>query len=186
MSHPTAITVDAESHRVYVADDRTTFVHVLEGAPLREIGRVDLGVPTRSLAITGWARRLTCDGEAIDPDHYASAKYLYAAHATTGAVYVYDLTRGARVAPNLLPVPNPERRQLDPSLAADRVALTTPAIALVPINTAEYQGPNAPGEITVPDACRNTTSGCRGTEPSGRPFSTACSWARSRATAASR
>lgn len=170
VSHPSSITVDAESHRVYVADDRTNFVHVLEGAPLRETARIDLGVPTRSLAVTGWARRLTCDGEAVDPDHYGRAKYLYAAHATTGAVYVYDLTRGARVTPNLLPVPNPERRQLDPSLAADRVALSTPAIALVPINTAEYQGPNATGEIAVPDACRSTSSGCRGPEQLGPGF----------------
>jgi hypothetical protein len=170
VSHPTAITVDAESHRVYVADDRTTFVHVLEGAPLRETGRIDLGVPTRSLAVTGWARRLTCDGEAVDPDHYGRAKYLYAAHATTGAVHVYDLTRGARVMPNVLPVPNPERRQLDPSLAEDRVALTTPAVALVPINTAEYQGPAATGEIAVSDACRSTTTGCRGAEQVGPGF----------------
>lgn len=169
-SHPTAIAVDAESHRVYVADDRTTFVHVLEGAPLRETGRVDLGVPTRSLAVTGWARRLTCDGEAVDPDHYGRAKYLYAAHATTGAVYVYDLARGARVMPNRLPVPNPEQRLLDPSLAEDRVALTTPAVALVPINTAEYVGPNAAGDIAVSDACRSTTTGCRGADQIGPGF----------------
>lgn len=160
-AHPLALAVDPDAHRVYVSDDVTNYVHVLEGAPLREVAQVDVGAPTRALAITGWARRLTCAAESTDPGHFARARYLYAAHANTGAILVYDLTRGQRVQPNVLPAPNPERRTLDPSLGAERVAISTPAVALVPINTAEYTGLRPSGDITVPDACR-TLDGCAG------------------------
>ncbi len=166
-AHPLALAVDAETHRVYVSDDRSNFVHVLEAMPLREQSRIDVGAPTRALAVSGWARATLSRAAAdADPDHFARARYLYAANATTGAVVVYDLTRDARVRPNVLPAPNPQRRLIDPSLADDRVALAAPAVALVPINTAEYRGPDASGEITVPPAC-DTLSGCAGAAATG-------------------
>ena len=156
-AHPLALSVDKDTHRVYVSDDQSNYVHVLAETPLREIARVDVGAPTRALAISGWARRLTCAAEATDPDHYASARYLYAAHATTGALLVYDLARNARVRPNLLPAPNPQRRTLDPSLTVDQVAISTPVVALVPINTTDYKGQNVP-----PSAACLSLNGCAG------------------------
>ncbi len=166
-AHPLALSVG--EHRVYVSDDQSNYVHVLAEGPLREVERLDVGAPTRALAISGWARRLTCAAEATDPDHYAHARYLYAAHATTGALLVYDLQRHARVRANLLPSPNPQRRTLDPSLTVDQVAISTPVVSLVPINTKEYSGPNAMGDITVPAAC-GTTAGCAGSAAVGPTY----------------
>lgn len=159
--HPAALAVDAESHRVYASDDRANVIHVLEGSPLREVARIDVGAPTRALALTGWARRVGCDAAAADPDHFARARYLYATHATTGAVLVVDATRGERVLPNLLPAPNPERRLLDPTLGPERVALAAPAVALVPVNSLEYRGVDASGSALVPAGCL-VAGGCRG------------------------
>jgi hypothetical protein len=159
--HPAALAVDEESHRVYASDDRSNVIHVMEGSPLREVARLDAGAPTRALALTGWARRMSCAQEMMDPDHYGRARYLYATHATTGAIVVVDATRGERVRPNLLPAPNPERRPLDPSLPLDRVALAIPAVSLVAINSLEYRGVDAMGRVLLPAGCR-ASGGCRG------------------------
>jgi DNA-binding beta-propeller fold protein YncE len=160
--HPVALAVDPDTHRVYASDDRSNVIHVLEGSPLREVARLDAGVPTRALVLTGWARRVSCAAEAADPDHYGRARYLYATHASTGAVHVVDATRGERVSPNLLPAPNPERRPLDPSLPPERVALAAPAVSLVAINSLEYRGVDATGRVLFPAGCQ-TADGCRGT-----------------------
>ncbi len=168
-AHPQDLVVDPETHRVYVSDDGSNYVHVFAGNPLREVDRIAVGAPTRAITLTGWARRLTCAAEADDPDHYGRARYLYATEASTGLITVYDLTRGAVVRPNVLPAPNPQRRMLAPARPEDRVALATPAVALFPINTAEYRGRNAAGEITVPDACR-TLNGCGGTGALGPTY----------------
>lgn len=159
--HPVALAVDAESHRVYASDDRSNVIHVLEGSPLREVARLDAGAPTRALALTGWARRVSCAAEAMDPDHYGRARYLYATHANTGAIVVVDATRGERVRPNLLPGPNPERRPIDPALPVDRVALAVPAVSLVAINSLEYRGVDATGRVLLPAGCQ-ASGGCRG------------------------
>jgi hypothetical protein len=160
--HPAALAVDAETHRVYATDDRANVIHVLEGSPLREVARIDSGAPTRAVALTGWARRVSCAAEAADPDHFARARYLYATHATTGAVVVVDVTRGARVLPNRLPAPNAEGRPLDATLGPERVALAAPAVALVAINSLEYRGVDAMGQVLSPAVCRAVASGCRG------------------------
>lgn len=65
---PSAITLDARTHRVYVSDDGSPVVHVLEGYPLRESATIPLGVRTRSIALTGWAR----GGLAWSPDRSTS------------------------------------------------------------------------------------------------------------------
>lgn len=159
--HPVALAVDTETHRVYVTDDRANVIHVLDGRPLREVARIDVGAPTRAVALTGWARRVSCEAAAEDPDHFARARYLYVTHATTGAILVADVTRGERVLPNVLPAPNPERRLLDPTLGRERVALATPAVALVPIHSTEYQGIDGSGRVLIPAGCL-VSGGCRG------------------------
>jgi len=159
--HPVALAVDTDTHRVYASDDRSNVIHVLEGSPLREVARLDAGSPTRALALTGWARRVSCAAEAMDPDHYGRARYLYATHASTGAIVVVDATRGERVRPNLLPGPNPERRPIDPALPVDRVALAAPAVSLVAINSLEYRGVDAMGRVLLPAGCQ-ASGGCRG------------------------
>jgi len=158
--HPAALAVDTDTHRVYASDDRSNVIHVLEGSPLREVARLDAGVPTRAIVLTGWARRVSCDAEAMDPDHYSRARYLYATHASTGAIVVVDATRGERVRPNLLPGPNPERRPLDPALPLDRVALAAPAVSLVAISSLEYRGVDAAGQVLLPAGCQ-VSGGCR-------------------------
>jgi hypothetical protein len=159
-AHPGSLVVDTEAHRVYVADDEAPVVHVLEGIPVREVEQIDMGAPTRAITITGWARRLSCGAESVDPDHFARARYLYATHATTGAILVYDLTRRARVRANVLPMPNLQQRLLDPTLDANRVAITSPVVSLVAMQSSEYAGLNSAGEILVPGSCL-TLRGCR-------------------------
>lgn len=171
---PSAITLDARSHRVFVSDDGSPVVHVLEGYPLRETGSIPLGVRTRSIALTGWARagapvtptpsvpvpRETCD-PAADPDHCGFAQYLYAVSSEDGSVHVWDLTRNARVRANLRPAPNPAGRRIDPALSDEQVPLPVAATSVIALNTAEYDAvtdPLDPSRVVV-----NATAPCERT-----------------------
>lgn len=175
---PSAITLDPRTHRLFVSDDGSPVVHVLEGFPLRETGTIPFGVRTRSLALTGWARpgtpvtpvptvpvpRETCD-PATDPDHCGFAQYLYAVSSDDGSVHVWDLTRGARVRPNLRPSPNPTGRRIDPSLSEEQVPLPAAATAVIALNTAEYDAvtdPLDPSRVVVNAAapCERTPRDC--------------------------
>jgi YVTN family beta-propeller protein len=137
--HPVALAVDEEGARVYVTDDAIDRVHVIDVATLAEIAPLAVGERTRVAAVTGLARarRYHCDA-AADPDHCARTRYLYLTTADTGDVIVWDLTRGARVRPNVLPQPNVRGSRVEPSVASDRVPLLVPATALVAINTSAY------------------------------------------------
>lgn len=138
-ARPSSLALDPRTHRLYVSDDGAAVVHALEGFPLREVATIPFGVRTRSLALTGWARagRAGCDA-AQDPDHCGFAQYLYGISSEDGSVRVWDLARGAVVRPNLMPAPNPRGRRLDPTQPAERVALPAPAMALVAMNTPDY------------------------------------------------
>lgn len=144
-ARPSTLALDPRTHRLYVGDDGAAVVHALEGFPLREVATIPFGVRTRSLALTGWARagRAGCSASA-DPDHCGFAQYLYGVSTEDGSVHVWDLARGAAVRPNRMPSPNPLGRRLDPTQPEDRVALPAPAMALVAMNTPEYD------EVTDP------------------------------------
>lgn len=171
---PSAITLDPRSHRVFVSDDGSPVVHVLEGYPLRETAAIPLGVRTRSIALTGWARagtpvsppdavplpREVCD-PAVDPDHCGFAQYLYAVSSDDGSVHVWDLTRGVRVRANLRPAPNPTGRRIDPALVDEQVPLPAAATSVIALNTAEYDAvtdPLDPSRVVV-----NATAPCERT-----------------------
>lgn len=169
-TRPSRLVVDRRTHTVYVSDEASSWVHILRGSPPRVVDRLNVGVATRALALSGWARDRSNPSGAVDPDHFALAQYLYVVSATDGAVYAFDLGRRERVNANRLPEPNPLRRRLDPGLPDHRVALSVPATALLPINSREYTEPpeGDPPTITVPSACddsRATTqrdaTGCR-------------------------
>jgi len=142
-----ALTLDRRSHRVYVADGVEPVVHVLEGSPLRQVSTIPIGVTTRALALSGWARqRAACPDAAADPDHCARTRYLYGVSADDGAVVVWDLVQGRRVNANVLPSPNPLARRIVPSLPADRVPLLAPVTSIVPLNTADYVEEDDPAD----------------------------------------
>ncbi len=175
---PSAITLDARTHRVFVSDDGSPLVHVLEGYPLRETAAIPLGVRTRSIALTGWARagapvtpapspplpRELCD-PATDPDHCGFAQYLYAVSSDDGSVHVWDLTRNARVRANLRPAPNPTGRRIDPALTDEQVPLPAAATSVIALNTVEYDAvtdPLDPSRVVVNAAapCERTPRSC--------------------------
>lgn len=139
LPHPVGLAVDEEGLRVYVTDDALDRVHVIDVATGAELAPLAVGERTRVAAVTGLARarRYHCDA-TVDPDHCARARYLYLTTADEGAVVVWDLTRNARVRPNLLPLPNARGSRVDPGVAVDRVALGAPATALVAIDTSAY------------------------------------------------
>lgn len=168
---PSAITLDTRSHKVFVSDDGSPVVHVLEGFPLRETATIPFGVRTRSLALTGWARsgapvapapsvpvpREVCD-PVIDPDHCGFAQYLYGVSSDDGSLHVWDLTRSARVRANLRPAPNPIQRRIDPALSDEQVPLPAAATSVIALNTAEYNAvtdPLDPSRVVV-----NATAPC--------------------------
>ncbi len=157
-AHPVSLAVDDAAGRVYVTDDALDRVHAIDVASRAEVEPLAVGARTRVAVVTGIARQRAhaCD-VATDPDHCARTRYLYLTTADEGAVIVWDLTRGARVRPNLLPLPNARESRINPGLAVDRVALSAPATALVAINTATYddtatQVPDS-SDPTVPASC---------------------------------
>jgi hypothetical protein len=170
-ARPSRLVVDRRTHTVYLNDESSTWVHILRGSPARVVDRLDVGVPTRALALSGWARAEANPAVATDPDHSALAQYLYVVSATDGAVYAFDLVRRARINANLLPSPNPLRRRLDPALPDHRVAVSFPATALLPISSREYTEPSEgdPPTITPPAECLST-AGCRGTSAVGTTY----------------
>jgi hypothetical protein len=167
---PLALAVDPALDRVYVSDERACVVHVLDGVSRAVIDRLDLGVPSRALALTGRARAvagptpLPADPRSVacgaDPDHCQGTAYLYAL-GPEGGVYVLDLSRRARVQANRMPDPNPEERLLDPALSPYRVAISTPVVALTAMDTREV----APDPAMSTVVCRGTVS--RETCPTG-------------------
>lgn len=155
LPHPVALAVDEEGGRVYVTDDVLDRVHVIDVAAGVELDSLAVGERTRVGAVTGLARgrRYNCD-PALDADHCTRSRYLYLTTADQGDVIVWDLTRGARVRPNVLPLPNARGSRIEPSVGADRVPLLVPATALVAINTSAYDPmardiPNSPPTDTA-------------------------------------
>ncbi|MBI5518289.1 MAG: hypothetical protein HY909_31245 [Deltaproteobacteria bacterium] len=167
---PLGLAVDTAQNRVYVSDERSCAVHVLDGASRAVLYRLELGVPSRALALTGRARAIAAPSPlpmdpstvacGADPDHCQGTAYLYAL-GPEGGVYVLDLERRERVRANRMPDPNPDGRLLDPTLSPYRVAISTPVVALTAMNTREF-APD-PAMATVP--CRATVS--RETCPTG-------------------
>lgn len=143
-AHPVALAIDEQVGRVYVTDDALEVVHVLDPAARAELAPIAVGVRTRVAAVTGTVRARTRGCDPADPDHCARTRYLYLTTADQGAVVVWDLGRNAPVVPNLLPLPNARASRVDPGLPAVRVALGSPATALVPINTGAYDPEAAP------------------------------------------
>ncbi|MEZ4404947.1 MAG: hypothetical protein R3A52_00445 [Polyangiales bacterium] len=159
-ARPAAVAIDSAARRAYVADEVNPVVYVVDLDAGTMVSTLNVGAPSRSVALTGVARARSCDA-AVDPDHCARAKYLYLVGARDGALRVWDVTRGEAVRPNLLPAPNPDRRRVDPSLPEDRVALPAPASAVVTFETREYNAadPDAPTldeavRCDVGDPCR--------------------------------
>ncbi len=144
-AHPVSLAVDDEAGRVYVTDDALDRVHAIDVASRAEVEPIEVGARTRVAVVTGTARArpYACD-LAADPDHCARTRYLYLTTADEGAVVAWDLSRGARVRPNLLPQPNVRASRINPGLAVDRIALGAPATALVAINTTSYDPSAAP------------------------------------------
>ena len=141
-AHPVSVVADTDGARVFVTDDANPVVHVLDvsdPANRTELAPLAVGVRNRAAAVSGnvRARRYGCD-VATDPDHCAATRYLFLTSADDGAVVAWDIGRGARVLPNQLPQPNLRGSRIQPSLRADRVALVSPATALVAINTTLY------------------------------------------------
>jgi hypothetical protein len=166
-AHPVALAVEEGSSRLYVTDDALRAVHVIDVAAGAELDLLPVGERTRAVAVTGLARarRFNCAG---DPDHCDRTRYLYLTTADDGAVIVWDLARGARVRPNLLPLPNARGSRIDPGLATDRVALPAPATALVAINTGAYD----PTAADVPVSPGDTAFCATGyVQPATRAFS---------------
>jgi len=157
LPHPVGLAIDEEGARVYVTDDAIDRVHVIDVATLAELDSLPVGERTRVAAVTGMARsrRYKCD-QAADPDHCTRSRYLYLTTADEGAVIVWDLTRGARVRPNVLPQPNARGSRVEPSVATDRVALLVPATALVAINTSAYD----PMARDIPVSSPSDTATC--------------------------
>ena len=139
LPHPVALAADEDNARIYVTDDAIDRVHVIDLATQIELDSLAVGERTRVAAVTGLARnrRYQCD-PALDADHCTRTRYLYLTTADEGAVIVWDLTRGVRVRPNVLPQPNVRGSRVEPSIAPDRVALLVPATALIAINTSAY------------------------------------------------
>lgn len=159
-ARPSAVAIDAAARRAYVADEVNPVVYVVDLDAGAMVSTLNVGAPSRSVALTGVARSRSCDA-AADPDHCARARYLYLVGARDGALRVWDVTRGEAVRPNLLPAPNPDRRRVDPSMPEDRVALPAPASAVVAFETREYNAadPDAPAiddavRCDVGDPCR--------------------------------
>lgn len=165
-ARPVALAVDGRSHRLYVADEASTLVHVIEGGGATLRSPIDLGFRTRSLALSGWVRaRASCTDAAADADHCARARYLYAVAAEDGALYAWDLVRGARVRANLLPQPNARSRRLNPAFDENRVALPAPATAVTALNTSDYvetADPNDPEGVVIQANAPCETGPCAG------------------------
>lgn len=139
LPHPVGLAVDEDNDRVYVTDDAVDRVHVIDLTAGTELDPLLVGERTRVAAVTGLARarRYNCD-QSLDADHCTRTRYLYLTTADEGAVIVWDLSRSARVRPNLLPQPNLRASRVEPSIATDRVALLVPATALIAVNTSAY------------------------------------------------
>ncbi|MDO9017091.1 MAG: hypothetical protein Q8S73_14585 [Deltaproteobacteria bacterium] len=160
LPHPVALAVDEEGGRAYVTDDVLDRVHVVDVAAGVELDSLAVGERTRVAVVTGLARRrrYNCD-QALDPDHCTRSRYLYLTTADQGDVIVWDLTRGARVRPNVLPQPNARGSRIEPSIAVDRVPLLVPATALVAINTSAYDSMAADIPVSPPTDSATCTQG---------------------------
>lgn len=170
LAHPVSLAVDEEAGRVYVTDDALDRVHAVDIATRAEVEPLAVGARTRVAVVTGTVRapNFGCELTAeADPDHCARTRYLYLTTADEGAVIAWDLTRNARVRPNLLPLPDARGSRIDPNLPADRVALNAPATALVAINTSGYDPTGTP---LVPAATEDDVTCRRGFSPTAGAF----------------